>query len=455
MIIRRVWDGLFVEKTVGGAVPWLIFGRILSLTLGFVTTVLIARALGPFGKGITSAVILLSSFVVAFSNLGIGQGVFFYQSRKEVKPAESFTTLTLFGVTAAIALILLGSGPLRKILVLIAGEVPLPYLIAGLLFGGLNLLGIFYSDFLRSLGLAHLTSMMVPAIQLLTLITVGAVVITGGGLPGIVGAFLLSSLFTIGLSVLVLGRLGALGFNFSPSIFLKSFRFGRSLYLNGLVLLVHTRFNQMLVISWFNPSALGQLGVAMALAEMLWLIDLPLIGAAQYHIASRSRDASIALVNQMTRLIVTAQFCACAFIALCGPALIVAAYGKAFHPAVLPLLFYLPGIFLWSVGRSVSQYIGFHLGRNDINLYIQIIAVAVNIAASLMLVKHLGIGGATLATSLSYGLMTVILLAYYKYRTGVSFVEILFVRLDDFRTVVIPQWHRLLSFFGPAHERIN
>jgi len=449
-VLQRAWRGLFVEQSVAGAIPWLVGSRILGLVLAFVTSVLIARALGPYGKGITNAVMLVSLFVVAITNLGIGQGVFFYQSRKEFAPSESFTALTAVGLLATALCLLLGLGPLRALLRVVAGEVPWPYLAIGLLLGGLSLVGVFYSDLLRGLGLAHLASVVSVTAQFLVAIAVVVVLIAGGGLQGIVGTLVLSSLLMIGLSLLAFGRLDTFGLKLSPHMLSKSFRFGRSLYLNGLVLLVHTRFNQMLVLALLNPAALGQLGVAVALAEMLWLIDLPLIGAAQYHVASRSQEASIALVNQMTRLIAAAQLCACTCLALIGSVLVVTAYGEAFRAAVLPLLLSLPGILFWSVGRSVSQYIGFQLARNDINLYIQLVSAALNVTASLVLIRRWGIGGAALAASVSYGLAMLLFLAYYVRTTGVRLRDVLVVRVSDLRAVAVPQWQRVMALFGAS-----
>jgi len=57
--------------------------RILQLFLGIASSVIIARVLGPKGKGVYSLVILLPTLLITFTNIGISSASIFYIGQKK------------------------------------------------------------------------------------------------------------------------------------------------------------------------------------------------------------------------------------------------------------------------------------------------------------------------------------------------------------------------------------
>ena len=62
--------------------------RIFRLVLGIGSSIIIARVLGPQGKGIYSLVILLPELLEMFGNFGIGQASVFFIGKKKYSPGE-------------------------------------------------------------------------------------------------------------------------------------------------------------------------------------------------------------------------------------------------------------------------------------------------------------------------------------------------------------------------------
>ena len=58
---------------------------VLSLLVGVGTSVILARVLGPEGKGIYALAMLLPSLIVTFGNLGIGPATVYYVARDEFR----------------------------------------------------------------------------------------------------------------------------------------------------------------------------------------------------------------------------------------------------------------------------------------------------------------------------------------------------------------------------------
>jgi len=59
-----------------------------SFLFGLGTSIIIARILGPEGKGIYSLAILLPSFLVYFSHLGIGHATVFYLGKRKYRKSN-------------------------------------------------------------------------------------------------------------------------------------------------------------------------------------------------------------------------------------------------------------------------------------------------------------------------------------------------------------------------------
>ncbi|MEM4218088.1 MAG: hypothetical protein QXZ09_08700, partial [Candidatus Methanomethylicaceae archaeon] len=72
--------GKFAQET---AITWTT--EALSLFIGIGSSIVLARVLGPEGKGIYALATLLPSLIVAFGNLGIGSGTVYYVARGDFR----------------------------------------------------------------------------------------------------------------------------------------------------------------------------------------------------------------------------------------------------------------------------------------------------------------------------------------------------------------------------------
>jgi len=71
---------------------------ILSLLLGIGTSVILARVLGPEGRGIYALASLLPSLIITFGNLGIGPATVYYVARGEFRRQEILGNNVLLSV---------------------------------------------------------------------------------------------------------------------------------------------------------------------------------------------------------------------------------------------------------------------------------------------------------------------------------------------------------------------
>jgi O-antigen/teichoic acid export membrane protein len=83
-----------------------ILSNFILIIVSIFQGIIIARALGPSGKGVTAVYMTMFSLVYAFSNLGIRQSSAFYISRKSFNYDKIFTIQLIFILFSSIITLL-------------------------------------------------------------------------------------------------------------------------------------------------------------------------------------------------------------------------------------------------------------------------------------------------------------------------------------------------------------
>jgi O-antigen/teichoic acid export membrane protein len=167
---------------------------------------------------------------------------------------------------------------------------------------------------------------------------------------------------------------------------------------------------------------LGFYTVAVALVERIWIVPGSVATSLLPHLThTRQRDPRTAAVIARHTTCWVGAGCLLVFV-LAGwgvPFL----YTEEFAPAVAPLHWLLPGIFTLSIGKVlVAELLAQEKPRYTV--YASTAAALANIVGNLLLIPRMGISGAALASSISYTLLSAILIGYYLRETRVSWTEL-------------------------------
>jgi O-antigen/teichoic acid export membrane protein len=111
-----------------------------------------------------------------------------------------------------------------------------------------------------------------------------------------------------------------------------------------------------------------------------------------------------------------------------SPWLVTIVYSDAFSPSIGPLQVLLPGVVALSIWQLLHQDIAGR-GKPILNVYVNLMAVVLNILLNLLLIPKYGITGAAWATSLSY--CSALLGAAFIYRRLTN---------NPLSTIFIPQY---------------
>ncbi len=408
-----------------------LINQVLRIVIGFATSVIAARVLGPQGMGYVAYAILVFTLIGDFGHLGLNNSTMYFMKRGAVPSGHLYsvnlTTLgLLFGVLSAVLIFLRGNG-------LALASYNWFYILGGLVFVGSDLfftsLHSWYvgdERILESNRKIILVFLLKSALILILLLT--------GSLTPL--SFFIAAVLGMLLNAVLLG-FGA-GQSFAPvldlSLLKAEFSYGGLLWLGAVFSWLHLRADQFIIKQMLDVSALGVYSVAVTLAELLFLVPVSVSSALLGKLYNTSEPGAARSIMARTLKL---TFYVCAALALLGiplSLLIPVVYGQAYAGAVASVMVLLGGAVFASLARVGMQYF-FTLGRPKIHLYTSLITLLVNIALNYLLIPRWGIFGAAVASSLSYLGYGVFYLALFLGREKFGWRDLFAVSREDIQAL--------------------
>jgi len=390
--------------------------QILSLLLATVNAAVIARVLGPSGKGILALTVLAPNIFALFLSGGISVANVYYIGQKRFDlptlsaNATAFTVMAT-GLGVAIAAVLYTTGLMEKLL---------PGVPPGLL--ALSMLGLPFS-LLNSYFISLLQGrQLISQINLVSLMQRGSTVVLslltvallGWGLTGAVLAVLASSVLSVAVLGVMLRRLGA---RFWPRwnrlVIKTTLKFGLRGYVANVLQFFNYRLDLFLVNYFLGPSSTGIYTVAVAMAEMLWYLP----NAVGFVIFPKSANTKAETMNRFTprvfRLTMALTAAGAVAMAIFGKPFIDIVYSPAFASAYGPMLALLPGVVLLGGGKVLTNEIAGR-GYPQYNSIASGVSLVLTIGLDLLLIPRLGVLGAAVASSVAYIAIFILALVFYR-----------------------------------------
>ena len=251
--------------------------QITSILLGLLSSIIIARVLGPEGNGMYHLIVLLPTTLNTLLNLGFGTSSVYYIGQKRYQLINIIRTNTITGFFISITGILIGF-----IIVFFFSDdlfdgVPQIYLYSILAILPLLLINDFYlmifqgvQDF-KSYNSLALIRQLVALISLTVFLFLFDIGIVGTVLAFSIGVI---SQFLITL-YLLRNRLQLNIFKgkFSKEYFKNAFSFGFKAHFSNVLSFLNYRADMYIISFFLNPAAVGLYGVAVNISERLWIIS--------------------------------------------------------------------------------------------------------------------------------------------------------------------------------------
>lgn len=415
------------KKTVGR--------QLWSGLLQLLTVVFIARAYGPLGNGLYTIALMLPTMLALLLGVGLAPANIYYIASGQFAPkAVALTTgklwlwLSFAGIVlGGIAITFWGHDwfpgvPTHTLILALGSFAPLLLItLAGSIFQGL-----------QNFSLYNLTLSVPPALILAGVLICDALGLTASYLviAHLVGTVVSAVVVVAALSRVMRAHWGA---NVqSPYRVSIALSYGLKSHLSNILAFVNYRIDLFLVNFYINPAAAGIYGVAIQIAEKLWLVSQAVSTVLLPRLSEVGADRSkaVAITSMLTRVTFTCTLILAILAGALGSKLISIIFGQPFSDAFVPFLLLLPGVIFGSCVRILACEISAR-GRPEINLYMAISIVAVSVACNVILIPRLGVYGAALSTTIAYSVNLALRIFMFKRMTGQGARAILVPRRGD------------------------
>jgi O-antigen/teichoic acid export membrane protein len=423
---------------ISGIVARLTTANVLGAASGFITGPLLARALGPSGRGDLAAVIVplalapqvLSLAIPSFAYRAIPRGWTF----EEVLASLGVPLMALGGIVVAAAIPLsdaLAGGRDTVRTFLIIGFVSTPVVLLGMLLSSSSAA----LERWRAVVAINAIPFAVVFVSVVALFIAGKLTVATAAAANIAGALLA---IIPGLPLLI--RAHRLRFRFS--LMREGVSFGFKGWVGGLALLANLRLDQFIMITAVAPHELGLYAVAATIAGASGLAT----GALAPPLATRVASGQTHLIAQAVRITLSATLGLNAALALATPVVLSVLFGPPFTGAIPMALILLAAQVCFS-GASV---LGTATGADGAPLIPSIaegIALVVTVGGLALTLKPLGGVGAAIVSFAAYSSSFSFQLFMARRRTGIPLREFLVPTRADL------SWAR--SLIGGATPRLR
>jgi O-antigen/teichoic acid export membrane protein len=407
--------------------------KIFVLSFGLISTIILARALGPEGRGYLAAILIYPTLLVALTEGGMRQSAVFYLGQKKAADAKIigalFSYILFAGLIGTVAVYMLmqwfGPDGFSDAMLLVAAAVlPLSLAVNALkgVFLGKEKIGEFnkatwIQKFFYVAGIALLYFFNYLTIFSAVVVTTLAVVFN-----------LIQALYYLRINHLF-------SFELDFGVFKSMFKLG-IVYALALFFIQANYKVDILFLSWLStPDELGNYAVAVQVGELLWQLPAAVLVVLMSKSANSDKSMIVNTVCKTCRLTLLATSFTGVGLLIVSYFLIEPVFGAGFSLTFNMLLMLSIGLVLASVFKSINAYYAGQ-GNPYFTIYLMGGVVVVNIILNIIFIPEYGGVGAALASTISYSFSAIGAAVIFSKREGVCIKDILICKKTDFLPLI-------------------
>ncbi len=407
----------------------------VTFALGVASSILIARMLGPEGKGIFTLVFLLPALCTSLGSLGLGAANVYLLRRGEAGLGTLMANSAIFALTTSLATMMVFAAGWRWFAPTILPGVTPGLAVLGLLSLPLALLADYFLSLLvGSQRLVRYNAVSLASNGLSLAAPAFALVALHAGVEGAVAAKVLASALTVILLARVLlatREMGADAIRPDRAVLRRALSYGWREHLGNIAMFLSYRVDIFFVAAFAGARAVGIYSVAVMMAEVFFHLPNAVSIVLFPRLAGRGRTEGARDAARTARVVGTiVGLGILVSIPLAAPAVHLA-FSSAFLPAVPAFFLLLPGVLALSLSKVLSRYFTGTLGQPLLNARAQMIALAINLPLNVLLIPRYGIAGAAAASSVAYVAHAAVTLVLFRRYSGIPLQEALFLRGED------------------------
>jgi O-antigen/teichoic acid export membrane protein len=413
------------------------------LALGL--SVVLARVLGPAGRGSYALLTLAALMAATLGTLGYESAAVFILGRDRGKAravlAASIFLAVAAGAAVSALLVWAGAGPrpwlpaaARGLTVVAAAAVP--FLLLSILLNGI-LVGLGRVSVSAWLG----TGSVALSLVLTSLASLAPV----DRLGAVVWAFTAAAVAQAAAPfVLVTRAVGGPLVDPRPAL-AGGVGYSLTAHASTVLHMLHLRADVFLMSLFLGPREIGLYALAQAVCEWVWLLPRSAASVLFPVVAGADMSRALSATTRTCRVAFSLAGVGALGLGLVAGWLIPVIFGEAFRDSVPAIRLLLPGIWLGSIAGSLSSFLAGR-GRPEFPLLTSLVSLSFNVLLNLTLVPRFGIAGAAVSSAASYSMMTAINTVLSRRLAALPVRELVLLQNTDFRLVwreVRTRWQAL------------
>jgi antigen flippase len=393
-------DSPFLRNVVGT-----LASRAALVALGLISSVIVARALGPAGRGEYSVAVTVAAIGVQLATLGLHTSSAWAVAREPALRGRLLANGALTGlVTGTAVAVVFG-----VVSLLVPAASSLPPVMLGLALAAIPIGLVYLTEQNLILGLQWVRAYNALEIANRTAGIVLFIIVISLGVMNATTAY---AALLVAIVVVATTAFWLLARNVPvrPDFSLVRRFAGVSLRSYSSALLIYLVFRlDLLMVQYLQGSAAaGQYSIAVTLGEMVLLVPT-VVALIMFPRLSAITDHNV----QRASTIRTTAWMGIVSVGLVLPATIVAGaairllYGDVFAPAVPAFLWLLPGLVFMSMHSILMAYF-LAIGTPRVTLLGPFVGLSINVALNVFLIPRFGFVGASISSTLAYAVMLAI-----------------------------------------------
>ena len=410
--------------------------KVLSFGLGLAISIILARALGPTGKGIYALIVLIPAVMLKLGSLGIESANVYFTGSKKYKIKDIVSNSLISSILLGLILITLFLGISHLYIFqrfLNSNHINSFYLWLVVLIIPFSLL----SEFLKSSILGKEKVVIYNKINIfqtifqLIAIVVFLLILKQGVFGAVVSNVLTIAVLTL-FVIYSIRKITRIEFSFNQKLFKGSLKYGLKAYFGNLAQFLNYRLDMFLVAIFLGPTAVGYYSLSVGIAEKIWMLPGAIATVLFPRISSLKEGEANNLTPRVARHTFLIIFVISLILVFLAKPLIKILFGHDFLPSVMPLLLLLPGIIALGGCKILTADLAGR-GKPQFGTYAAFVSLAVNIPLNLYLIPKWGISGAAFASSIAYIIATLVVITAFIKISNKSWTDILLIKKQDFK----------------------
>ena len=421
----------FVTKSLSSFIT-----SIVMFAMNLISGALVARILHPSGRGQFALIIMVPMLLSTMGALGVRISNIYFIGKRRYEIGEVFGTSII--IACCCSTILLGgfivSSPwvfpmilkeVNPIFVWISITM-VPFLIMSSYIGGM-LLGLIK---INSLNAATFMSGFVQLMLILILVVIGKF-----GVKGAVIAFMGETLFGLAILLTLILKYVGTKVTFRIKAVVEFIKFGVKGHIGNIFQYLNYRLDFFLLAYFTNSVEIGYYFIATAISEKLWLISGS-VGTVLFPFVSSVEPESVkTFTSKVCRHTLFITILLGVILAVTSKLVILIIFGKAYLPSLQPLLILIPGVVMLSIAKVLNGDLAGR-GRPELGSRSAGISLIINVSLNLILIPKWGISGAALSSTVSYTIVSLVMLYYYVKLSGSNPFDATIIQPNDFKLYI-------------------